>query len=202
MHYKWLQHLGADKLIIFFNGWGMDSSVVCEQDCEDYDVIVFYDYNDLNIEVDLSGYKERHVIAWSMGVMIADIIGFDNLKSAAAICGTPYMIDDDYGIAEKIYNLTVEGFDKNSLKKFMKRMFLTSQNVEIISSRSFESQKNELIKLLDYKPLGKIKYTRAIAADSDKIIPFKNQINYWKTPEIIHSGHYPFDLYKKWSELL
>lgn len=202
MKFKWLQNKGSKELIIFFNGWGMDDFIVSSLDCGDYDVIVLYDYNDLDFDIDLSMYEKKHVVAWSMGVMIADMFDIKNVVSATAICGTPKAIDDVYGIPEKIYNLTVRGFSELSAKKFMKRMFIDIPKIEKFSDRTFESQKTELVQMLEYKPLGKMKYTRAIIADNDRIIPTVNQQNYWKNAKIVHSGHCPFELFSSWEELL
>ena len=180
----------------------MDETIVSHLNGEDYNVIVFYDYNDLNIDIDLSNYSEKHLIAWSMGVMIATLFEFGKLNSSTAICGTPLTIDDNYGIPERIYNLTIRGFSETSSQKFMERMFIEKPDIKTFSNRTFESKLSELKQMLSYKPNESFKYTKAIVADSDKIIPTKNQLNYWKNPIIIKSGHCPFMLYSKWSELL
>ncbi|MCM1264616.1 MAG: DUF452 family protein [Candidatus Gastranaerophilales bacterium] len=202
MNYKWLKKTNSKELIIFFNGWGMDDFIVSHLDCGDYDVIVFYDYNNLDIDIDLSEYQQKHVVAWSMGVMIATLFNFGEITSATAVCGTPKPIDDQHGIPEKIYNITIKGFNELSAKKFMTRMFLEKPDIDKFSDRTLESQKTELVKMLEYKADEKFKYTRIIVGDSDKIIPTANQLNYWETPEVIHSGHCPFKLYTKWAELL
>ena len=78
MKYKWLnKEVNNSKLILFFNGWGMDENVVKHLDVEDYDVLMFYDYNTLDTDFDfnsLNFYHEKNLIAWSMGVMIDSII--------------------------------------------------------------------------------------------------------------------------------
>lgn len=201
MNYKWIKNTGSDKLIIFFNGWGMDETIVSHLECEDYDVIVFYDYRNLNIDIDLSNYKEKHLLAWSMGVMIATLFDFGKLDSSTAICGTPYPINNEFGIPEKIYSLTIRGFNENSVKKFMEKMFMTPPDIKKYSGRTTESQREELKELLKYqsKPF---EFTKTIVADDDKIIPTKNQLNYWKNPIIIHSGHCPFMMYNKWAEII
>lgn len=207
MKHFWLNKTNENnKLIIFFNGWGMDEKIVSHLDCEDYDVVVLYDYNDLefNTEVlNLSQYTEKHVVAWSMGVMVATL--FNNLgeiSSSTAICGTPFAIDNEYGIPERIYNLTIRGFSETSSKKFMERMFIEKPDMETFSNRTFDSKLSELKKMLEYKPNKEFQYTKAIIGSDDKIIPTKNQLNFWKNPTIINSGHCPFMLYKKWAELL
>lgn len=202
MNYKWLNKTNSNKLIIFFNGWGMDEQIVSHLDCEDYNVIVFYDYNNLDINIDLSNYTEQYLIAWSMGVMTATLFNFNNLSSATAICGTPYAIDDKFGIPERIYNLTIRGFSESSSQKFMERMFSETPTIKSFSNRTFESKLSELKQMLNYKPNSNFKYSKAIVANSDKIIPTKNQLNYWENATIINSGHCPFMLYSKWSELL
>ena len=52
MKYKWLNNVKNKKLIIFFNGWGMDENVVKHLDCEDYDVLMFYSKT-INFKIDL-----------------------------------------------------------------------------------------------------------------------------------------------------
>ena len=152
MKYKWLNKINSDKLIIFFNGWGMDDFVVSELDCADFDVIVFYDYNDLDCDTDLNGYKEKYLVAWSMGVMVATLFDFGGIKSSVAIAGTPYSVHNEFGIPERIYNLTLRGFSEKTAEKFMERMFLTKPDTSKFSDRTTESQKSELIKMSEYKP--------------------------------------------------
>lgn len=204
MKYTWLNKTDTDKIIIFFNGWGMDSKVVSHLDCQDYNVITFYDYNDLEgfDKKEFERYSQKHLISWSMGVMTATLFDFGKLNSAVAICGTPKAIDDKYGIPERIYNLTIRGFSEDSSKKFMERMFLNPPERDFFPDRTFENKLSELKKLLTYKANPDFCYTKAIVADSDKIFPTKNQTNYWKNPTVIHCGHCPFMLYSNWTELL
>lgn len=206
MKHFWLNKTNTNKkLIIFFNGWGMDEKIVSHLECEDYDIVVLYDYNDLELDIEslnLSQYTEKHIIAWSMGVMVATLFNFGEIKTSTAICGTPFAIDNEYGIPERIYNLTIKGFSETSSKKFMERMFIEKPSIETFSDRTFDSKLSELKKMLEYKPNTKFNYTKVIVGTDDKIIPTKNQLNYWDNPITIHSGHCPFMLYKKWAELL
>ena len=206
MKHFWLNKTNSNKkLILFFNGWGMDEKIVSHLECEDYDVVVLYDYNNLELDIkslNLSQYTEKHIVAWSMGVMVATLFNFGEIKTATAICGTPFAIDNEYGIPERIYNLTIRGFSETSSKKFMERMFIEKPNMETFSGRTFDSKLSELKKMLEYKPNTEFQYTKAIVGSDDKIIPTKNQLNYWDNPTTINSGHCPFMLYKKWTELL
>ena len=215
MKHKWLQKNNNKKLIIFFNGWAMDENAVSHLDCEDYDVIVFYDYGNLDTDAQLGNYDEKYIIAWSMGVLVSgsdnnnikEII--KNYSGATAIAGTPLIIDDKFGIPEKIYNLTYKGFNEESSEKFFKKMFNNLPKDIFCTNRTFESQKTELEMMSNYKFVSDIKFTRVIIPDKDFIIPGRNQKRYWETEyksktdiEIVSSGHYPFMLYNKFSELI
>ena len=158
-------------------------------------------------------YKEKHIVAWSMGVMIATLFDFGEIKSATAIAGTPYPVHNEYGIPERIYNLTIKGFNDKSVQKFMERMFLTKPDMVKFSDRTAESQKSELVKMLEYKPNENFTYSKVIIPDSDLIIPTKNQTNYWRGSKyksgdnghevvMLHSGHCPFLSIGSWAEIL
>ena len=100
MEYKWLNKQDNDKLIIFFNGWGMDGNAVKHLKPEDYDIVMFYDYNNLETDFELDKeYSETNLIAWSMGVMVAGIKEankFSYNNKLVAINGTPKTIDEKY----------------------------------------------------------------------------------------------------------
>ena len=201
MKYKFFKE-NNDKLIIFFNGWGMDDKIVSHLNRKDFDLLVLYDYRDLDIDLpEIKHYSEKYLVAWSMGVMVSTLFEFDNIKKYIAINGTPKAIDNKYGIPERIYKLTVRGFNPDSCKKFMERMFSTMPPIDSFSDRTFESQKEELENLMGLQ--GKIvSFDKQIVSNNDNIIPTKNQLNYWKNPEIINSGHCPFFEYESWLEIL
>ena len=83
-------------------------------------------------------------------------------------------------------------------------MFDTTLPINKFSNRSLESQKEELQNLMGIE--GRyVSFDKVIVSNEDKIIPTKNQLNYWKNPAIIEkikSGHCPFFKFSKWSEIL
>lgn len=188
----------------------MDEGVVKHLDCEDYDIVMFYDYNNLETNFTLENYQEKYLVAWSMGVMIATNFftpssalrapsptGGEGYNKATAINGTLKPIDAEYGIHPKIYDLTIKGFNS---EKFIQNMF--DKPVEIEISREAENQKTELSAIKNYSANEDFKYTRVIISDNDKIIPTKAQCKYWGQEANLHAGHCPFLGFKKWSELL
>ena len=201
MQHKWLNKRNNNKVIIFFNGWGMDESVVKHLNPENFDILMFYNYNELNIDLSIiNDYKEEYLIAWSMGVMVAtrfDII----YNSTTAINGTLKPIDDKFGIPNRVYNLTIKGFSPKGRERFIKSMFNNAENLPNIT-REFEEQKTELSALKNYTANEDFKYNRIIISDNDKIIPTQNQEAYWGIKANLKTGHCPFYSFTKWSELL
>ena len=203
MEYKWLNKENNKELIVFFNGWGMDENVVSHLDCTNYDVLMFYDYNTLKTNFDfalLEKYTKKHLIAWSMGVMTATLF---NIKytSETAVNGTLKPIDNQFGIPERIYELTLKGFNPKGAEKFITNMFDTKTSLPEIK-RSFENQKSELEALKNYTANTSFKYSKIWLSNNDKIIPTKNQVEFWNIEPNLNSGHCPFFLFKKWEELL
>ena len=205
MKYQWLNHRNNSNLIIFFNGWGMDNAVVKHLKSENYNVLMFYDYNLLETDFDfesLSVYKSINLIAWSMGVMLGSIFStkIKNITHSVAINGTLYPISSDYGIHPRIYDLTIKGFNENGRVKFISTMFDKVTELEI--NRNIENQKTELIALKNYSPNEDFTYKKVLISEDDKIIPTKNQCRFWGIEPNLKGGHCPFFQFKNWGELL
>ena len=208
MKYKWLNKNNNQKLIVFFNGWGMDENVVKHLDTEDYDVLMFYDYNTLDSDFDFSlinNYRQKNIIAWSMGVMVAaclaPLLDFSQgEETCTAINGTLKPIDAEYGIHPKIYDLTIRGFNEIGRDKFINSMF--ENNIKINCTRDISEQHSELIALKNYQADASFKYNKIFISDNDKIIPTKSQVNFWGIEPNLKGGHCLFFQLKKWSELL
>ena len=75
MEYNWLNKNNNRELIVFFGGWSFDSHPFECMDSGNRDILMFYDYSDLNIPEnilnEISNYSEKTLIAWSMGVFTA-----------------------------------------------------------------------------------------------------------------------------------
>lgn len=208
MKYKWLNRCENNKIILFFNGWGMDENVVKHLDCEDYDILMFYDYNILETDFDwdlLNIYSEKNIIAWSMGVMISGCLAPSLTLPLGegrkiAINGTLKPIDENYGIHPKIYDLTIKGFNEKGRKRFIDSMF--NKTIDINCNREIDEQHSELIALKNYQANGAFEYNKVLISDNDKIIPTKSQVAFWGIEPNLKSGHCPFFNFTKWSELL
>ena len=213
MKHKWLNHKHNSKLIIFFNGWGMDENVVKHLETEDYDVLMFYDYNTLDSDFDFNSlniYPQKNLIAWSMGVMVSSclvtsLVFLLGEGRKTAINGTLKPIDAEFGIHPKIYDLTIKGFNEKGRKRFIDSMFYGESIPHpnpLPKEREICEQHSELIALKNYKANETFKYNKILVSDNDKIIPTKSQVAFWGIEPNLKGGHCPFFQFEKWSELL
>lgn len=217
MQLTWVIKNNSDKLIIFFNGWSLDENIVNHLTSSEYDVLMFNDYSDLEISQEISEkinfYSEINVIAWSFGVWASGnvINNFKNLKNVISVNGTLIPIDNNLGIPEKIFNLTLTHLSEENYLRFFKNMFSSEADLNKISTRSIENKKYELeqIKNLSEKTNcaqnAKL-YNKIFIGKNDKIISAKNQSNFWSATNIkiveLDGGHCIFELFETWEEML
>lgn len=212
MQYFWLNKKKENKkLILFFNGWAMNETPVKHLFCDDYDVLILFDYQDVDFDLsqfDFTKYSEKNLICWSMGVYVSCLFKNElkNFDKKIAINGTTKIIDDNFGIPKKIYNITVKLLNEDSCDKFIKNMFDNGRlNPNITITRSLSELKEELISIQKIDLDKELVFDCAIVSNNDRIIPTKNQINFWQNKtktKTINSTHCPFEKFENWSDLL
>lgn len=222
MQYSWLtKNLNNKNLIIFFAGWSFDSTPFEFLTSENNDIIVFYDYSNFDkkdLAIDFQTYENIYLVAWSMGVYVAEILSpqLPNFNKKIAINGTSKPIDNVFGIPEKTFALTLKFVDSGLKGKFYQNIFYEQENYEKYLknpvTRSIENRAIELENLNNYikqKPSSQENsnfYDIAYVSKFDKIIPPKNQINFWEKSGCaiinLETGHFPFYMFNSWSEII
>lgn len=219
MKHYFLNKKNQSKLILFFCGWGNDYHPFLNLDCENNDVLMFYDYRDLKTEINfqelLASYKEVHLISWSLGVFVANHLFQDvPFSSTTAINGTLQAMDDRLGIPVAIFDGTIQLFNERNRDKFFKRMCLHPEAITFFEKNKPERELSEQLEelkilrdlILNHPPQKNI-YNRAIIGTEDAIFPPQNMIHYWKglvTEENLiqlEAPHFLFHLYRQWSDL-
>ena len=168
MNSLFLNKKNNNKLILFFNGWSLDENIVKDLTTSEYDVIMFYDYSNLeideNIVKEINSYKEINIVAFSFGVWACGYVlrhcealnvGSDieclpkqsclllqninsRFKNVIAINGTLIPIDDKFGIPEKIFNLTLSTLSEKTYPRFFKNMFSGEADVDLHSKSNLK----------------------------------------------------------------
>lgn len=212
MQHLWLNKKEENKkLILFFNGWAMNETPVEHLFCDDFDILILSDYRDYKFDLsqfNFSKYTEKNLICWSMGVYVSNLFKdkLNNFDKKIAINGTTKIIDDNFGIPKKIYNITTKLLNEDSCDKFIKNMFDNGRlNPNIAITRSLDELKEELISIQKISLQDELAFNCAIISKNDRIIPTKNQINFWQDKtkiKLINSTHCPFENFENWSDLL
>ena len=161
-------------------------------------------YEDIK-SFDFWGYCDIDLIFGDISHFLTDDL-FDNFDKKIAINGTTKIIDDNFGIPNKIYKITVKFLNEESRDKFIKNMFDNGKiNPNITITRSLSELKEELISIQNIELSQELNYDLAIISKDDKIIPTKNQLNFWQNKtkiKEINSTHCPFEIYNSWQDLL
>jgi len=218
MQWKWIERSGNDSLILFFNGWGMDERPFDFLDRSGFDILMCYNYRDLNLTLpDLSAYPEKFLVAWSSGVRAADVaLRYSSLSfcHGIALNGTAYTVDSELGIAPELFKATIDAFSKKNRDRFFRRMMtgIDAYKRFISSSphRDLEEQKAELQAILKNSMVAANVdnlFDRVFIATKDRIVPTENQECYWKqqksvTLKRVEGGHFSFYRWKSWKEII
>lgn len=200
----------SDKLIVLFNGWGMDEKPFLTMKST-YDILYVFDYNDLKLEheIDFSKYSEKILLAFSAGVFMASLFQdkFPVFDKKIAVNGTLNLFDEEKGLSDRTVK-DLEGITLENALEFRKKLILKSAHLDIFNktqpSRSLESSLKELDALKKHVKKTNFSYDKIIIGKEDKIIPFKNQLAAWKGHKnitLVDAGHFPFYEFKSLDEL-
>ena len=203
----------SDKLILFFTGWGCDENQFTNLTTKN-DLLLLYDYQNLDLKFDFSKYSEINILAYSAGVFVSSLFNKDipNLKQKIAINGNPYLFDEELGVSKA----TLKDFKEINLDNYLdfrrKYMVETDEEYEkynhLQSLRTLESCQNELEALenLYVKEKNNINsnFDKAIIAENDVIFKLKNQKEFYKDKIRIfkNSKHHIFFKFNSFEEIL
>lgn len=193
------------QLILFFNGWGMDNSVISNIEREENIEVICLSYPYSIPNINFKNYSKIYVIGWSFGVFYAIkfLENFNFPYISIAINGTPFPIGD-FGISEKLFNLTLKTLNEDNFKKF----FLNMGAPLSLFPKDFSIKKLEK-ELLDIKlslPLKSFKFDKVFLGAKDRIIPFNRQFKFFKNIcsniKIINCEHFPFYILNSWRSII
>lgn len=219
MIFSWLtQQRDATKVIVFFNGWGIDKCAIEHLTLEpDTDLLFVSDYTTIDTKLpNLANYQQRYLVAWSFGV--ANYCAWqanypDTFDKKIAINGTIQGIDRDFGIAQKIVEHTINTLSIDSYREFISRCYNGINNIQKEHEIAYEISEAELgrnkieleqINIRRYPTISKIKWDSVWISNNDMIFPSKNQTKAWQgvSVQLIDAAHAPFDNWSNWQELL
>jgi biotin synthesis protein BioG len=221
---RWIQRKGYSRLLIFFNGWGMDSRIADYLQSNtsgfDSDILLCYDYRSTDLSADVlgavAGYDERMVVAWSLGVWAASRAGLHGISRALAINGTVNPVSSDEGIPPDIFRATLDNYDEGNKNRFMRRMCggkssMFGRLLDIAPLRTASDQREELALILQSVEKSveeggapSWSYTEALIGGRDMIFPPAAQKTAWygiKHTVVDEMVHFPFFDFSNWQRV-
>lgn len=212
MQYFYQNH-HSHNLIVFFAGWGCDHNQFTNLN-DKKDVLILYDYQNLELNFDFTKYENIYIIAYSAGVFIASIFQdkIPHIKKKIALCGNPYLFDETLGISEE----NIRTFSNITLKNYLdfrkKYMVFSEEEYEkynkLESLRTIESCQNELMALKKLYKENKDKinpsFDKAIMAENDLIFNLDAQKQFYqnKLQIIKNAKHHIFFNYNHFEDFL
>lgn len=207
----------ADRLIIFFTGWGMDEQqtghLAADDDC---DVWTVSDYSDpVRLPAIPGCYRSCTLVAWSLGVWAAAEAApsLPPLDAAIAVNGTLHPVDEANGIAPHIFNGTIDNWlDPRARRRFLLRMTGSPEAAAAFlpPRRDPSSQQRELQAIarrsIAAAP-GCNPFTCALVGGNDRIFPPAAQRHAWGLQPATRvvdfpAPHAPFAAFTRWSDFL
>ena len=207
------QNSNSQELIVFFAGWGCDYNQFTNLH-DRKDVLILYDYQDLELKFDFAKYANIYVIAYSAGVFIASVLSdkIPNLRKKIAVCGNPYLFDKKLGISSE--NIRIfKDINLNNYREFRRQYMVFSEDEyerynKLESLRTIESCQAELTALqglyAKHKNLINPTFDKAIIAENDLIFNLAAQKDFYqnKIHIIKNAKHHVFFKYNSFEDML
>ena len=212
----------AKKLILCFLGYSFLPSSLAHLELGEYGLGVFYDYSDVSFDLEKINFfaygdllvnfifkKELFLVGFSLGVFIASKIKFQNpLKRAVAINGTPFGIDENFGIKQSDFKQSLENFNFAEFKKGCFLKDLGRVNFEFNKQAKAELSALYQSIINSKKDENFITWHKAIISKKDFIFPPTATKNYFSKfalncdIQTINAPHFAFYNFKTWEQIL
>lgn len=209
------QNNHSRDLIVFFAGWGCDYNQFANLH-DKKDVLILYDYQDLALDFSFSKYENVYIIAYSAGVFIACVFAdtIPNIRKKVALCGNPYLFENDLGISQEIIRVFKDITLDNYLDFRKKYMVYGDKEYErynkLESQRTIESCAEELDAIqklyTEHKKQINPTFDKAIVAANDLIFNLSAQKKFYKDklqiiPNARHHIFFHFDSFESMLDL-
>ncbi|RTJ22821.1 pimeloyl-ACP methyl esterase BioG family protein [Campylobacter jejuni] len=203
MKYEFLcKNPDSKKLTVVFGGFASHPSHFSHLK-SDKNVILFYDYENFDLNFNFKAFDELFLIAFSMGVCVANrLLKELNFKQKIAINGTNLGIDKSKGIHLTIFKKTLQNF---KLEHFKEALF--KERKSLAKDFIFKDEKVlkiELEKLFDFaltKQEENLLWDKVYSSKEDEIFPPNALKNSFKNLIFLDEPHFAFFHFKTWDEL-
>lgn len=207
MNHRWIRRTdGADTIIVVFGGWGLGWAPFAHLQGPQ-DILFVEDYRDLELGLpDLSGYGQRWLLAYSLGVASfahwAETAAGAHFDRAIAACGSLSPVDRRLGIPPKVFQATQEGLTQDSFQSFLALCHGAPQNRMTID---VTARQDELSAIAARGSAVSDAFDLALVATQDRIWPAANLNRAWEERRVairhVEAPHVAFGSWQSWQDL-
>ena len=204
MQESWLKQDDTNPdLVIFMLGWAATPNAVLHLELPGCDVLACYDHRE-NAPLDpqrFARYRRIYLFAWSFGVWVAEQCCRElPLYKAVALNGTPYPVDDRWGMRLRVVLRTMQGLARVGMNPFNEKTYGGLRYIPEgpYPDRTIEEKIDELTSLAERSKADSaahLKWDAAYIATKDEIFPPDKMRDYWHSVGLgteFESYHYPF----------
>lgn len=204
MQESWLiQEESNADLVIFMLGWAATPNAVLHLHPQGCDVLACYDHRTL-APLDparFTRYRRIYLFAWSFGVWVAEQCCRElPLYKAVALNGTPFPVDDRWGMRLRVVLRTMQGLARVGMNPFNEKTYGGLRYIPEgpYADRTIEEKIDELTFLAERSKADSaahLKWDAAYIATKDEIFPPDKMRDYWHSVGLgteFESYHYPF----------
>lgn len=195
----------SNELVLFFSGFASHPSHFTHLS-SNKNVLMCYDYEDFNFNLDLNSFEKITLVAFSMGVCVANKIlihtdFYSKITRKIAINGTNFGIDKKFGIHPSLFLRTIKNF---SLQNFKKALFKERSNLakDFIFKQESELKK-ELQNLWDFankEQANHLIWDKIFASKNDEIFSPQALENSFLKLDFMDEPHFAFFHFNSWDE--
>lgn len=197
-----------EEVILFFSGFGSNKSFFEHLHFGNKQIVFISNYQDNTLNLDFLKDRKITLIAWSMGVAMANRFLDRNLfiQKKIAINGTLFGIDKTKGIPPLAFRYTMERFDFSHFKShlFESKISLT-RHFYVAPKEVMQKELQNLYHTIKNMPFNDEIYDSVLISVEDKIFSSKNQILGWKhfakTRHKSNAPHFVFFDFEAWEDL-
>ncbi|MTH61270.1 pimeloyl-ACP methyl esterase BioG family protein [Paracoccus litorisediminis] len=203
MRQTWLRRGQDRSLILVYSGWAVGVTPFLHL-IGDSDVLVLDDYRDEILpHALLAPYARVRVLAYSLGVTVAARqLAAVTPDRAVAVCGSPYIAHERYGIAPEIYARTMAEVTPAALDRFARRAGVALPAAPDVAAL------HEELALIARRPAaspatGDVGFDWVFAGRRDRIFTAQSMRSVWAGRQVswLETGHNPFPIWQDWEEI-
>lgn len=197
-----IQNQNSQELILVFGGFASHPSHFSHLK-SNKNVILVYDYENLDFNLNLDPFSKIILVAFSMGVCVASKILKDvKFSQKIAINGTNFGIDKLKGIHPAIFSKQIKKFE---LLVFKKSLFKERQDLaKNLIFKDEISLKKELENLYNFalkEPNENFVWDKIYSSKMDEIFPPNALKNAFSKLIFLDEPHFAFFHFKTWDEI-